>query len=187
MKSTPTYLLALFVLLLAAAGCSKKTTPANAQQATKTTWKKVNASAFPSDAMLAQEPTKFQAWKLDMTRLKADLGLEPPTAQRVDTVLLPMPDGTLVRFAVYPAKSMSLKLQEKFPDLHSWSGRSLSQPVQNAKLNLDQKGFRGMVTTQEGVVLIEPAIAGSDTWYMAFLKNDLPAGGQRTPSPPKKE
>ena len=105
----------------------------------------------------------------------------------MDTVMLPMHDGTLAAFAIRRASVMSPRLQEKFPDLHSWWGRSISQPVQTAQLNLDHKGFHAMIQTEKGTVLVEPAFKDHEGWYMAFVKNDLPAGSNRHPSPPVRD
>ncbi len=63
-------------------------------------------------------------------------------AQRVALVVtLPLPDGSVGRFQVQETQLMAPELAAKFPEIRTWTGQGIDDPVGHGALRLDAAGL----------------------------------------------
>lgn len=82
---------------------------------------------------------------------------------------IPMPDGTFSTFTMSEASILAQGLQEKFPEIRTYKGsNALGETV---RIDLNSKGFHGIVFTREGTVYVDPESAGA-TNYVSYFRQD---------------
>ena len=79
---------------------------------------------------------------------------------------LPMPDGSLATYQIFESSIMQPELSAKFPQIRSFVVRGVDYPGSTGRVDISQKGFRGMVYTPYGRVFIDP-LAGRTNQYVS--------------------
>lgn len=69
---------------------------------------------------------------------------------------LPMPDGSLSRYKIFESSIMQPGLAAKFPHIKSYVVQGIDQPGSSGRVDISQKGFRGMIDTVYGRVFFGP-------------------------------
>lgn len=88
-------------------------------------------------------------------------------------ISLPMPDGTLARFAVEDSPLMERALAAKFPTMKTYVGRGLDHPGWTARLDQTPQGFHAMILGDDGVAFyIDPYWSDDATTYITYRKRD---------------
>ena len=72
------------------------------------------------------------------------------------TIELPMPDGSLAAYQIFESSIMQPELAAKFPQIRSFVVSGIDHPGSTGRVDISQKGFRGMVYTPYGRVFIDP-------------------------------
>ncbi|NNE64051.1 MAG: hypothetical protein HKN34_08210, partial [Gammaproteobacteria bacterium] len=67
---------------------------------------------------------------------------------------LPMPDGSLATYRIFESSIMQPELAAKFPQIRSFVVHGVDYPGSSGRVDISQKGFRGMVSTPYGRVFI---------------------------------
>lgn len=162
----------LFVLLFA-----------GAMQA-QSVWSDLPESNFPSGEHRIQA-SHFRSMKLDVAGMKAQLAAAPlrfsaaADAGKPTVISLPMPEGGFSRFQLEEAPVMHPDLQAKYPEIRTYTGRSLDDPTALLKCDFTPWGFHAMILSRVGnTVFIDPAVHGNTEYYMVYNKKDL----QRDPA-----
>ncbi len=135
-----------------------------------------------SDAPLSLEPgsrrvtipQKYLSLQLDYEAMQATLAHAPASLSDSEKLELPipMPNGQMELFEVYATQVMAPGLAAKFPYIRTFSGRSLRNPHMVIHFDYSLKGFRAMLFTEGGTVLIEPYALGQTDYYISFYKKD---------------
>lgn len=137
------------------------------------------------DAQLRQQsaerlivPQLYKTFRLDNSALQAVLQRTPAefsaAAKNSETVLtLPLPDGKLNRFRIVESSVMAPELAAKFPEIKSYRGQGIDDPTATTRFDLSPNGFRGMILSSNGTVLIEPYARGDVDNYIGFYKRDV--------------
>lgn len=123
-------------------------------------------------------PTAFEAFHLDFLALRRQLEecalkTSNRSVQTYAQVLIPLPGKGLQAFQVYESPVMASALQEKYPEIRTYTGHHIEDPRQVLKLDVGPSGLHAMVFGAKGTAVIEPMFAGDKDKYMAFQKADL--------------
>ena len=103
--------------------------------------------------------------------LRSKLNLVPSELRgQTEIISLPMPDGTLAQFSIVESSIMGDKLAAKYPDIKSYKVYGIDDPSAFGRVDISQKGFRGMLMTSTGRIFIDPE-ASSSTIYVSRLRN----------------
>ena len=85
---------------------------------------------------------------------------------------LPMPDGSFAEYRVVASSVMAPELQARYPRLRSYLGQGITRPSETVRLSDTPKGFRALVFSPRGSVLIDPYAVGDDEHYLVYYKQD---------------
>lgn len=90
-------------------------------------------------------------------------------------LLLPAPDGSLVRFAVEETALLHPELQAKFPQIRTYWARGIDDPSLNAQLDDTEHGFNAQVLGRLGRWYVTPLReAGAGVYQCLALRNAAP-------------
>ena len=111
---------------------------------------------------LAERPARYRLLTLAEDRWPAD----------TFELWLPRPDGTEVRFRVWPAPVLAPGLAARYPDIRTYAGVGAG----GARLRLvrTNRGLQAMVLDSRGDYFLD-AQAGDPTAAVAYYRRDLPA------------
>jgi subtilisin-like proprotein convertase family protein len=146
-------------------------------------WKplKPESISLPTQAERKIQPLQFNTFQLDYPALKAALSQAPmefTAAAKQEPVLLniPLADGSTQVFAVWESPVMASELAAKFPDIRTYAGKAADGSGLTVRLGVSYKGFHAFVFDLNGKVQsVRPYAEGTDEFYMAYRKEDLPA------------
>ncbi|WP_248583319.1 reprolysin-like metallopeptidase [Nocardioides sp. InS609-2] len=132
----------------------------------------------PSGAKVRVRPESFSATRVDIPALKGEL----PTGAASAVVSVPDPSGAPVRFRVQRTQIMESKLAAAHPELATYSGRGVDDPLASISLDLTPMGFHASVRAPGGQRdwYVDPAYNGrGTTQHLSYYGADLPAAEQR--------
>ena len=122
-------------------------------------------------------PTVSAFYKLDIESLSRFLDDAPSRLANIKSdkiIYFPMPDGDFQSFRVMQASVMTPELQDRYPEIRSFVGKSIQDPSVILRFSLsNEKGLSSMVLKDGGTVFIEPYQPKEDL-YISFInsKND---------------
>jgi len=119
----------------------------------------------------------FAADRAALKQALADAPLEETTSQGAE-LELPLPDGSLQRFAVENSPVMAPELAERYPRIQTYRVKGIDDPAITGRLDMSPGGFHAMLTTPQGVVLIDPE--GSEG-YLSYFARDYRLAAKRLP------
>lgn len=144
---------------------------------------KSDKSGITTDKAVARlaYPKEFKLFTLDIAPLRQKLfSIVGLNARGSSTVIsLPTADGGMEQFEVVEASNFEPALQERFPEIRAYSGKSLTHPGSTLKLSIAPNGIQTMVFRTDGMPneYIEP-YSEDHTIYSVFKsqrrKGDLP-------------
>lgn len=122
-------------------------------------------------------PTSFEVFNLDVDNLKHTLQNTPKrkgkTLKSSTIVSFPNANGTLEQFEIFEASVLGKSLQEKYPNIKSYIGKSVENPETIIRFSLSKIGFQAMITqAKEGVVYIDPFTSNKKS-YIVYSKNNI--------------
>jgi uncharacterized repeat protein (TIGR01451 family) len=140
-------------------------------------WRDIPQSSVPPNAERLASFKEGRTLTLDLSAMRFLLGTAPmeKDANRnanLATIPLPMPDGSLVRFAIYEAPIMAPELAAKYPQIKTYAGQGLDDPAYTARLDLTPHGFHGIIGSPKGTIYIDPLLKGNITYYASYFKKD---------------
>ena len=91
-------------------------------------------------------------------------------------VNLPMPDGSMQRFRIVEYAMMEQGLSDNYPELRTFYGEGIDNPLAGIRLDLTYAGFHAMISTgtDNGAIFIDPATNGTNRYYTVYYKKDCP-------------
>lgn len=127
---------------------------------------------------MAGRVRSFSIFRLNLNALKEELGRAPleftqQDKERQVVIPLPMPDGTLARFQIEESPIMAPELAAQFPQIKSYSGTGLDDPLAMARMELTPDGLSAMVRSSAGDFFIEPSLPLDSSRYAIFFKNSV--------------
>ncbi|MBC7534191.1 MAG: zinc-dependent metalloprotease, partial [Ferruginibacter sp.] len=124
-------------------------------------------------------PDRYETLSLDTLQLLAILRSAPAeysSASRLTPTILaiPMPDGSINHFNIVAYSMMEAGLQDKFPDIRTYSGQGIEDRTATIKIDWTAFGFHAMILSPvSGSAWIDPYAQGTKTSYISYFKKDL--------------
>jgi hypothetical protein len=156
---------------------------ASAQNDTDRVWQNIDESALQQrKAERTFVPQFYSTFTLDKAALKQVLSRAPlefsDDARRGEgggvILTIPMPNGVLSRFKIENSPIMEPELAAKYPEIQSYRGQGIDNPTETTRFDFSPNGFRAMIFSNQGTILVEPYIWGETVNYMSFYKSDAP-------------
>jgi hypothetical protein len=94
---------------------------------------------------------------------------------------LPLPYGSMQRFAVEESPVMADSLALRYPEIRTYRVRGVDDTASTGRLDLTPQGFHAMLSTPAGTVYIDPDETGG---YRSYYKRDYIAARDDTSSTP---
>lgn len=164
----------LSLLLLLATGL-----PAAAQTSALYFRPDANAARLATTSPLARQLRQYRAYTLDLAGLRRSLaGARLRSAGAPLTVLLPQPDGTSQRFAVWQAPLLAPALAARNPNVRTYGGQGLDDRSARLSLTVSTTGVLAQILTDQptGAVYLEAASKDEAGRIISYYAKDvLPA------------
>jgi hypothetical protein len=87
-------------------------------------------------------------------------------------IQLPTPEGTYRTFKIWKTSMMEKALQERYPEIETFTAEALDNPQVTAKLDFTFSGFHAMVFNGSQTFFVDPYSDASDGYYMVYYKKD---------------
>jgi len=121
-------------------------------------------------------PSKFELYSLNLPLLKTQLQQAPLDSQNIPSNLVisfPNPKGELEEYTIYEAPIMEQGLSVKFPDLKSYSGRSIKNPAQIIRFSVTLFGLHVMSLNGENGTFYIDTYTKDLSNYIVYKKQDV--------------
>ncbi len=145
----------------------------NALAQKKSLWKNPKtAPLFSNNYTIAKTTT----YTLDVTTLQTQLQQAPLRSSNLKqkssvTVDFPLDSKTLETFEVFETPVMHPDLAAKYPEIKSYTGKSIENPSNIIKFTLTSFGFHGMILSTKGTIYINPQDKEVNTYQVFSRKN----------------
>lgn len=142
-------------------------------------WVNFEGRAVPVEKARTIMPEVYRIQELDEAGLKAFLakaGATPETALELE---LPQPDGNMRIFKIWQTSVMEAGLQQRFPEIRTYTAVARDNPDVSAKIDFTPKGFHALVFDAGQTFLIDPYSQQSDGYYLVYYKKDYRPGGEK--------
>ncbi|TPV34866.1 T9SS type A sorting domain-containing protein [Paucihalobacter ruber] len=144
-------------------------------------WQAVDTNTL--DAKILQNrpdlPIKEQFYKLNLNRLKTLLADAPSRSSNARShveIGFPNAFGKIEKFQIFNAPVIDESLQEVYPELGSYIGKSLENPSKIIRFSISENSFKAISLNDEtGTEYIEPAIK-EQLVFSVFNRKNLPEG-----------
>lgn len=135
-------------------------------------WKDVTPTQIflPEDAQVNQLPTEYRTLSLDFPTMVETLKTAPLENTNGDPlqIIMPLPNGDNHVFEIYESPIMAPGLAAKYPDIKTFSGRSLKNPAITTRLDFGPNGFHAIIHTIGSTVIIDPYAKNQTEYYISF-------------------
>lgn len=86
---------------------------------------------------------------------------------------LPVPDGSMKTFKVWTNSTLSKELADKYPELQTYRGTEIGNPLVRASFDHTIAGFHAMVLDGEDSYFIDPYSNVPSAYYICYYKRDF--------------
>lgn len=121
-------------------------------------------------------PLQYRTIKLDIDGLKQHLANAPLENNATESTLrlsFPMPDGTTQTFDIVESPIMEAGLAAQFPDIKTYVGIGIDDPMAKVRFDWTYKGFHAMIMTPNGWSYIDPYHTNTTQEYISYYKKDF--------------
>jgi hypothetical protein len=127
---------------------------------------------------MLSELRAYRVWRLNAISLRQQLAAAPKegsvTVRESEAlIMLPMPDGTLQRFAVVESSILSPELQRARPNIRTYLGQGLDDRAATVRLGLTSRGFHALVLFPDRAVAIERVDEKNPVDYVSYRARDV--------------
>ncbi|HEX5001908.1 MAG TPA: hypothetical protein VFW78_05395 [Bacteroidia bacterium] len=150
--------------------CSSKTSSVASGEC----WKTLDVSATrPCEGKTF--PLKYRLLEVDYPGLRNNLKrLDEGAAGDSIDLPIPLPEGNNVLYTLFKVQVMPDALAQKYPDIHTYSGKNKSNASETIRLDISPAGVRAMILSPSGTVFIDPYCSGDSTHVISYYKKDMP-------------
>lgn len=125
-----------------------------------------NIEQLPKLNVNARHYTLWQASHLNLkTRLLS-------AKQQAITIQLPLPNGEFETFKLNHHPVYEKGLAEKYPNIRTFKGQSISNASHQGRFDITPHGFHGMFNVDGQQVFIDPLQRGNNQRYISYYKKD---------------
>lgn len=141
-------------------------------------WTKITKSQASEGELVKRKVDPFKAdfYQLDLEQLRASLELAPnrKTFQGESPLVIQFPnaDGNFESFRVKEAPLMEESLQIQFPNIRSYVGQSIDNPIHVIRFSITPNGLNTMTFTETGTHFLDPYTT-NENYYISYSKSDL--------------
>jgi subtilisin-like proprotein convertase family protein len=147
-------------------------------------WQQQAVSQFDDIAKMERRtiPNTYKVYNLDVNFLKQELQNSPKnkgiTQKSSVIVSFPTVQGSLASYEVFEASILDESLQQQFPNIKSYVGKSIENPETMIRFSVSTIGLHAMIFEAEGgTVFIDPYTYDKNS-YIVYSKKDLPKADQ---------
>ncbi|MBC7884119.1 MAG: T9SS type A sorting domain-containing protein [Saprospiraceae bacterium] len=142
-------------------------------------WKRINESSISlrSDDTRDIIPQKYVTFEFNAAHFLKQLESAPMEFSKISgrsqtTMELPMPDGSLVKFAVWEAPMMEKELAQRYPSIKSYKGYQIENKLVIARFGTGPNGFHASIKTPRGMAYIDPYSNRNQDDYISYYTAD---------------
>ena len=149
------------------------------QTSTDQVWSQADDAALSQRRLeRAIVPDQYKTFALNKTALRTILNRAPrefsDVARNEEVLLtLPMPDGKFTHFRLIESSVMAPELAAKFPEIKTYVGQGIEDPTATGRISISPSGFRAMILSKDGTVVVDPYAKGDTTNYISYRKADI--------------
>lgn len=143
-------------------------------------WNKASKNNISSEALVPRksEPNKAQFYVLDIEALRVYLEDVPnrrdESNHQEKLLSFPTSNGTFETFSILEASIMEKELQDKYPNIRTYVGKSIENPSNSMRFSITPSGLHTMsFRAGFGTEFIDPYTKDSNV-YITYSKKDLP-------------
>lgn len=126
-------------------------------------------------------PRIYRTVRADIDALRDLLALAPMEEagrmrpEHSGTVLeLPMPDGSMQRFAIVESPVKAPRLAAKYPESRTYLGKSVDEPAVTTRFGLNALGFHAIILAPGSTIFISAYAAEVTDHYIVYHLRDMP-------------
>ncbi|MEO8233200.1 MAG: reprolysin-like metallopeptidase [Ignavibacteriota bacterium] len=141
-------------------------------------WQDIDQSQIVTTGQRYIIPQQFRTIKLDAVGIQNFLSAAPMEfTNDVKTksliISLPMPDGSMQRFAVVESPVMAPELAAKYPEIKTYMGKGIDDIYASVRFDLTPLGFHAMILSPNGNVFIDPYALGDTENLISYYTKDF--------------
>ncbi len=149
---------------------------ANVKVSNDKVWKEIDDTELkrrPAERLV--EPSFYRTFSLNKTALKNLLDSAPlENAGNGRTILtLPLPDGKFSRFEIQESPIMEAGLAAKYPNIKTYIAHGIDIPTAMARISYSPTGFRAMILSETGSIIVDPYALGDSDNYISYAKSSV--------------
>ncbi|MBK7690735.1 MAG: hypothetical protein IPJ31_06335 [Bacteroidetes bacterium] len=130
-----------------------------------------NQLSIPGQRKL--QPEKFLLAQLDTKGFGIFQSMIPSEESGLtSTIMLPTPDGSFQTFKIFECPMMEKPLADKYPQIKTYTGINVDNPLITAKMDFTVFGFHAKVFNGQSTYFIDPYTDLSTDWYLVYYKSD---------------
>ena len=135
-------------------------------------WKKWDNISVPVKGVRTIVPDKEAVFFINSNNFKTKLLSLSSDRNNAETIMLPMPDGNMQSFKIWPDNIMAEELASKYPNIKTFSGYASDNKAITAKFDYTEFGFHAMIFDRSGIYFIEPYTNMDEGFYSCYYKKD---------------
>lgn len=144
------------------------------QQAQSAYWSAVAESSIPLEGKRQIIPQRYLTLRLQDEAFKTLLFRAPLEGGKEQLEIeLPLPDGSMQRFAVVESPILPEPLASQYPELRTFSLKGLDEPRAVGKVDWGAFGFHAMVRSPRGDFFIDPYCVSNTRDYLVYYTSDF--------------
>ncbi|MFC4267485.1 reprolysin-like metallopeptidase [Polaribacter marinivivus] len=158
----------LFITFLILTMCVNTYSQNTWEQITKLDYKKNTNEIYSKKNF----PKEYKLISLDVEAFTNGLNLKSKNA--IKTIALPDANGDLKRFTIKETSTFEKGLQEKYPNIRSYTAKGIDDPTAIAKISIGTDGFHGTIYSgNHATVYIDPHSKDKKD-YIVYSRLNLP-------------
>ena len=158
----------LFITFLILIMCVNTYSQNTWEQITKLDYKKNTKEIYSKKNF----PKEYKLVSLDVKAFTNGLNLKSKNA--IKTITLPDANGDLKRFTIKETSTFEKGLQEKYPNIRSYTAKGIDDPTAIAKISIGTDGFHGTIYSgNHATVYIDPHSKDKKD-YIVYSRLNLP-------------
>jgi subtilisin-like proprotein convertase family protein len=123
-------------------------------------------------------PAKYQAVRLDLGKLRAELATAPVegtarAAEQPQVVVLPMPDGTYARFTAVESSLLTPALAGKWSHIKMYLLQGIDDPTASGRIMTTRLGVTAAVFGIEGSVYIQRLSVANPEYHASYFVREF--------------
>ncbi|MFT4061342.1 MAG: zinc-dependent metalloprotease [Edaphocola sp.] len=130
---------------------------------------RLEGTVAPSRGVQKIVPAKYTLWAANSIM---EASLKAVTGSAAAVIALPTPDGGTQDFKVTNTPVMEAGLAAAYPEIQTYTGVAVGNPLVTAKIDVSPRGLHAMVYNGGNTWFVDPYADVADGYYQAYYKKD---------------